>query len=78
MDVFYWYLASNLIWTVIILTMVKIKASWFELVIVAIVVNLVGLASAPVTYYVAICINLLFFAAFLYGGIAEKFKNKNT
>ena len=76
MEIFHWFLASNLVWLIMIATMIKIKASWSAIIVVAIIINALGFASTPISYYVAICINLLFFALFLYGGIFKK--NKST
>ena len=60
MEIFHWFLASNLVWLIMIATMIKIKASWSAIIVVAIIINALGFASTPISYYVAICINLLF------------------
>ena len=78
MEIFYWYILSNLLWLVIIFTMIKIEASWVELVIVMVVINIFALITPPIGYYLVIVINLLFFITFLYGGISDHFNKKNT
>jgi hypothetical protein len=77
MELFHWYLLSNIVWPIFIVTMIMIKASWFELIIVAVILNLIGLVSIPTSYYVTIFINIGFFIAFLYGSITDKLKNNS-
>ncbi len=76
MEIFHWFLASNLVWLIMIAAMIKLKSSWFALIVVAIIINVLGFSTTPISYYVAICANLLIFALFLYGGIFKK--NKST
>ena len=78
MDVFHWYLLSNIVWPIFIITIVLIKASWIELLVVAVLVNSIGQVSIPSSYYFTIFINTVFFIAFLYGGFRGKFKNKTS
>ncbi len=75
MEIFHWFLASNLIWLIMIAAMIKIKASWSPLIVVAIIINVLGFLATPISYYVAICANLLIFALFLYGAIFKKDKS---
>lgn len=58
--------------------MIIIKASWFEIIIVAVIVNILAQVVPPVSYYFSIVVNFIVFTTFLYGVISDKFKGKSN
>jgi hypothetical protein len=67
-----WYLLSLIVWPIIIVTMMRIKASRTDVLIGAIFLNIVGFMSLEL----ATAINIFCFVAFLYGGISGKLKRQ--
>ena len=74
MDIFHWYLISNLVWLILIIIMISIKASWLDLMVIAIIINLIGWLAIPTSFYITISFNLLVLFASLYGYLIDRFK----
>ena len=68
---------SNITWLILIITMIKLKRSWIDIVIVAIVINIIGIVIGSQNndlYWFIIIANTLYFSFFIIGVIFEKFK----